>query len=285
MGECGLGWWFLATKGVSMTDEVKPESAWNRSFGLIEGERRFWQIGPFQLWATALPSEIRLALARGDDPLETTLAIEGPNTCRDVPEETDVRRFGFRLPPDSLELVPALADRPVVVSPEAPLMLPPDEEVTVFVSTPLWVRVVAGDRESVLLDEPTHRPSDSWFGPSTMEGELCYASRTNARMNLENLPVRPHRAISVVRVKNGSTTDLNIEKLRLPTPQMSVFVTAKGRYWTEGVTLERHEKDEPAAVRFDQGPPDEAPDATLAAVPRSPSQRGLLTRTFAGILQ
>ncbi len=140
-------------------------------------------------------------------------------------------------------------------------------------------------RRRFLLDVPTHRPSDSWFGPSTMEGELCYGSRTNARLNLENLPVRPHRAISVVRVKNGSTKDLNIEKLKLPTPQMSVFVTAEGHYWTEGVTLERREDDEPAAVRFDQGPPQEASDATLASAPRSPSQRGLLTRAFAGILQ
>ena len=268
-----------------MTKKPTSSSGWNRSFELTENHRRFWQIGPFQLWAAALPSELRLAFARGEDPLETTLAFEGPGQCRDVREGAEVRRFGFRHPPSSLELVPALADRPVVVNPEEPLMLPPDEEITVFVSTPMWIRVVAGDAASVLLDVPTHRPSDSWFGPSTIEGELCFASRTTARMNLENLPVRPHRAISVVRVKNGSAADLNIEKMKLPTPQMSVFVTAKGRYWTEGVTLERHGENEPAAVRFDQGPPDEAPDATLAAAPRSPSQRGLLTRAFAGILQ
>ena len=268
-----------------MTDEVKPESTWNRSFGIAEGDRRFWQVGPFRLWAWVLPSELRLSFARGDDPLEATLAIEGPGRCRDIPEGAEIRRFGFRRPPSTLELVPALADRPVVVSPEEPLMLPPGEEVTVFVSTPLWVKVVAGAAASVLLDVPTHRPSDSWFGPSTMEGELCYGSRSNARLNLENLPVRPHRAISVVRVKNGSTKDLNIEKLKLPTPQMSVFVTEMGRYWTEDVTLERREDDEPVAVRFGQGPPDEASDATLAAEPRSPSQRGMLTRAFAGVLR
>jgi len=268
-----------------MTERQPSAIGWNRSFELAETDQRFWQIGPFQLWAAVYPSELRLAYARGEDPLETTLAIERPGQCRDVLDEAEVQRFGFRHPPNSLELVPAVADRPVVVSPEEPLMLPPGEEITVFVSTPMWVRVVAGDAGPVLLDVPTIRPTDSWFGPSTMEGELCYASRTSARMNLENLPVRPHRAISVVRVKNGSMTDLNIEKMKLPTPQMSVFVTAKGRYWTEGVTLERHGENEPAAVRFDQGPPDEAPDATLAAAPRSPSQRGLLTRAFAGILQ
>lgn len=267
-----------------MSQKPTTEKGWNRKFALSESDRRFWQIGPFQLWATAFVSEIRLAFNREDDPLETTIAVEGPEKCRDVPQGTDVRRFGFRQPPDSLELVPALADRPVVVSPEEPLMLPSHEEVTVFVSTPLWIKVVAGDAVSALLDEPTQRPSDSWFGPSTMEGELCYAVRTNARMNLGNLPVRPHRAISVVRVRNDSAMDLKIEKLRLPTPQMSVFVTAEGHYWTEGVTLERREDDEPAAVRFDQGPPREASDATLASAPRSPSQRGLLTRAFAGIL-
>lgn len=268
-----------------MTDEVKTQSTWNRSFGLAEGDRRFWQVGPFRLWARVLPSELRLSFARGNDPLEATLAAEESGRCRDIPEGAEIRRFGFRRPPSSLELVPALADRPVVVSPEEPLMLPPDEEITFFVSTPLWVKVIAGPAESVVLDEPSHRPSDSWFGGSTMEGELCYGSRTNARMNLENLPVRPHRAVSVVRVMNGSRTELKIEKLKLPTPQMSVFMTAEGQFWTEGVTLEPNEEDQPVAVRFGQGPPTEAPEATLVAEPRSPSQRGVLTRAFASILQ
>jgi len=268
-----------------MIEKLTSPARWNRRFALSERDRRFWQIGPFQLWATAYPFELRLAVAQGDDPLETTLAVGSPGRGREISEKASVRRFAFRQSIDSIELVPALADRPIVVSPEEPLMLPPDEEVTVLVSTPLWVKVIAGAAASVLLDVPTHRPSDSWFGPSTMEGELCYGSRTNARLNLENIPVRPHRAISVVRVRNGSTKDLHIEKLKLPTPQMSVFVTAKGRYWTEGVTLERREDDEPAAVRFGQGPPDEASDATLAAEPRSPSQRGMLTRAFAGILR
>jgi len=57
-----------------------------------------------------------------------------------------------------------------------------------------------------------------------------------------------------------------------------MFITAKGDYWTDGLTLECHEDDAPAAVRFGQGPPNEAPDATLAAEPRSPSQRRVLTR-------
>jgi hypothetical protein len=80
--------------------------------------------------------------------------------------------------------------------------------------------VIPGVSSAAIFDQPTHRPSDTWFGPTTMTGELCYAIRTSVRLNLENLPARPGRAISVVQVKNQSRTDLKVEKPRVPSDRV-----------------------------------------------------------------
>jgi hypothetical protein len=268
-----------------MTGELTEAVVWNLAYPIADGEPSFWQIGPLQLWACRLPGELRLASKRGEDSLDETLIIEVPSDIYEPPEGAKVRRISFQQPPDTLELAPALADRPVVVSCEDPLIVPPAEETTLFISMPLWVRVTHGGSSATLLDLPTHRPSDTWFGPTTMTGELCYATRTCVRLNLESLPARPGRSISVVQVKNQARTELKLDKLRLPALEMSIYVTDNGRFWTDSVTLERQEDGENAAARLSKGPPWQAPDARLAAGPRSASSGGLLTRTFGSLLR
>jgi hypothetical protein len=268
-----------------MTEELTRAITWNRSYPIAAGEPSFWQIGPLQLWACRLPGELRLASKQGEDSLDETLIIEVPSDHCEPPEGAKVRRIGFQQPPDTLELVPALADRPVVVSCEDPLIVPPEEETTLFISTPLWLMVIPGGSSAALLDQSTHRPSDTWFGPTTMTGELCYATRTCLRIKLENLPARPGRAISVVQVKNQARTDLKLEKLRLPALEMATYVTGDGHFWTDSVTLERQEDGESATARLSKGPPWQAPDAKLAAGPREASTGGLLTRAFGSLLR
>lgn len=268
-----------------MTEELTRAIVWNRSYPIADGKPSFWQIGPLQLWSCRLTGELRLASNREEDSIDETLIIEVPSDRCEPPEGAKVRRISFQQPPDSLELVPALADRPLVVGAEDLLIIPPQEETTLFVSTPLWVRVVAGGASAALLDQPTHRPSDTWFGPSTMTGELCYATRTCMQMNLEKLPARPGRAISVVQVKNQAKSDLKLEKLRLPALEMSTYVTEDGHFWTDSVTLERQEDGESATARLSKGPPWQAPYAKLAAEPRSASSGGLLTRAFGSLLR
>jgi hypothetical protein len=172
-----------------------------------------------------------------------------------------------------------------VVSPQEPLFVPPDEKVAVFISTPVWVEVALGDASPSVLDEPTQRPTDTWFGPSPMSGELCYATRTAARMNLENVSVKAHRAISVVEIKNRSKSILSVEKIKIPMMHQSLYATASGALWTESVTLDHQEEEALAAVRLGKGPPETAPDARLVRGPRTPAATGLLTRAFGGLIR
>lgn len=241
------------------------------------------RIGPSALWLQRTPMEWRVAVVTGadggDDPGEILPSADPP------PEEATIHRFGFASSPQRLRLDPRLPDRAVVISPADPFLLPPQEEAQLYVSLPVWVAIGQEGRQTTLFEVPVQRPSDTWFGPSTRVGELCYAIRTRARTRLEEVSNHRHRVVSVVRIVNRARTLLPVERLRLPAPQMSLYADPDGQLWTEGVTLIRSEDDELARVELGGGPPDASRAGTLLAGPRLSSDRGLLERTFGGLIR
>lgn len=181
---------------------------------------------------------------------------------------------------DRLRLYPALADRPVIIRSASPLLLPAGEQVTLYVSSPIWVRLEVGESSRLLLDIPAMRPSDTWFGPSTREGELCYAARTLGRLRLTDLPRRAHRAITPLVIRNQSDSDLAFEKVSLPAPHLSLFTTAEGFLWTQQVTMERIDADEPETLRIGDGAASEAKGGTLLTRAREEPDERILKKAW-----
>ncbi|MCC5860712.1 MAG: hypothetical protein JJT93_02235 [Gammaproteobacteria bacterium] len=199
-------------------------------------------------------------------------------TC--VPEAGAGERFIVDVG-ERVELVPLLADRPVVIRPRTPLFLLPGAETTMYLSTPLYLRIQVGEKAPVVLRElPMLRLSDTWFGPSTREGELCYAGKTHARHTLDELPRRVHRAITAVRIANHAPSTLPLERLSLPVPLLSVFGGVDGRLWTQGVSLQRGSDSDLAALKIDEKPPGDAGSVTRLAGPRQLPARGGVVRAF-----
>lgn len=250
-----------------------------------EGEAAYWRIGPLNLWASHSRNEWSLASGREGDPMQDSLVCEIPST-RAWPETSEsALRFGFRQTLDALLLEPVLADRPIVINPATPFSLPPGEELTLYISTSLWVRLQTGKPRVELVELPTHRPSDTWFGPSTLEGELCYAGKTSARHQLENVPIRHHRAISALRVRNRARTPLTVERLKLPLPNMSLFESVDGQLWTETVTWHREQDGEMAQLELGSRPPVRVTEARLLTGRRVEPAGGSLIRAFGGLIR
>jgi hypothetical protein len=117
-------------------------------------------------------------------------------------EHLQISRYSVRQTESQVSLQPALADRPVVSRPEDPLYVPPGESVTLYLSTALWILIELAESDRLLQELPSFRMSDTWFGPSTVDGEFCYATRTAGRVRLENVPRRYHRAVTPLRIRN-----------------------------------------------------------------------------------
>lgn len=263
---------------------VASRTSWWGRFQLEKGELGHWRIGSLDLWVRRTPLDWRYGARRSEDYLEDTLEIQvpapEPPSAGDLPDE--LARFGYTHTDATIELVPALADRPVVARPAVPFSVPPGQRVELYVSTPLWVRLRTGGVD--LVEIPCSRPSDTWFGSNT-RGVLSYATRTHLRRSLDELPLRPQRAVSCLTVENVSGSILALERLSLPVPQLSLFASPAGTLWTEHVSVKKEDDDDLAEVSLDKGPPRVAGGGKVVAAPRAPQGRSFGSLVFGGLFE
>lgn len=270
-----------------MTENNQLRATWWDQYSLDDGQTALWEIGPLKLAIQRQPNEWQIAYEQSEvfDP-ESTKWTHNP-ASPDMSELNfkNTERYVTGQPGKTLWMMPALADRPIITRPVIPLYVPAGEKTTIFVSSPLWVLIEVGDPPVKLQEMPILRPSDTWFGPSTMEGELCYASRTYARMNLENIPTRAHRAITQIIIDNKAGTQLLVERLNLPVPYLSLFEASDGLLWTEVVTMIRTRDTGMATFQTGKRPPKEAPKAKLASEPREKPGQNMVIRAFGALFR
>lgn len=267
-----------------MEQKTVPTPWWGK-FSVALDTLTYWRIGPIEIWITRTAKEWRIGTRRHDELNDSSLVV---NSVEEVPPppstgDVDWRRIGFRKTTEAIELAPLLAPRPLVVQPETTFVLPQKEEATVYVSSPLWMQIGLGQPASNVMETVIFQPSDTWFGPSTMEGELCYASRTRARLRPEELDFLPHRALSAFFIRNRTTSKLKLNRLKVPMPNLSVYAAADARLWTEVVTLDRRQDGDLAELQLGKGPPREVGPAELLHGPRVKPEKGLLIRAFGGL--
>jgi len=268
-----------------------PGTPWWTTYTLEVGTGGRWRMGPTTLYLLHTRREWRVFHDATGDVLDATSTADVPLDAQSVLDATGadadadpsdspftVTRHGVQSTGTSVEFRPALADRPVVVRPEHALSVPAGEAITLYVSTPLCVQIHLG--ETTLQDVSTQRLSDTWFGPSTREGELCYAAKTAGRLELENLLKRKHRAITPVRVHNRGTDALPVERVQVPTPYLQLYEAPSGFLWTQMLTMTREKGDAGAPVEIADGPPEDVPDATPRSEPRQKLRSNLVVSTF-----
>ena len=262
-----------------MSADIEPPfPPWWGEFTLQEGECGLWQVGPMSLWGQRLAGEWRVANSTAGDLFDTLVSLQIP--CEAMGEAVP-SRFSFRDPGETITVLPLLADRPVISRPERPLFIPPGEEVTLYVSSPLWLKLEAGVPRQTLQELPIFRPSDTWFGPLTREGGLCYASSTMALTDTRDFPHSPHRAVTPVRVRNRAAQSLTLERLNLPVPFLTLYRAENGTLWTQRVTLDREEeKGELAQLQLDTTAPVEAGESERLAAPRQASEKNMVIQAF-----
>jgi hypothetical protein len=266
------------------TPTVTP-ATWYGDYVMELDRTGHWQVGPLNFWLTPSGQEWRFAWLEAEDtPAPALIRDFGPGSSEPEAAEANASRLGLRQTAGHLRLSPLTADRSVVVKTVTPFLLPPRQELTLYISSVAWLKVEVGDPAQTFLEIPLHRPSDTWFGSSTGDGEMCYALRTNARLHPENLLQPPHRVLSALRVRNLAPTNLKIDKVLLPMPHMSLFAGADGQLWTEEVTFEHTEGRHDSPLDLSAAPPELAGPCHRLGGPRVRPVKGLLTRAFGGLL-
>ncbi len=159
-------------------------------------------------------------------------------------DKENQQRFVFESLPQAMMLQPALADRPVVCRPELSVTLLPFQEVTLFVCLPLWIKLGTSESDDILLDIPTVRVCDSWFGPNTREGVISYASQVSEQLDVSPIANNRARAAIEVRIQNQSDQKLTLDKISVPAPNLNLYADQQGQLWTPRVTLVRRDNED-----------------------------------------
>lgn len=241
-----------------------------------------WCIGPLRLAVHHGVHEWRVSYQWLDLP-DGVMDCSVAEVAGEPPVYDQQERYIFHTPGATLHLRPKLADRPVISRPVTPFHLLAGEETTLFVSSPVWLHLEAGEPGRDLTEIAIQRPSDTWFGPSTREGQLCYDSRTSGRLHLTEISQRPHRAVTRVVIRNDGVDALLLERLSLPVPYLSVYEANDGLLWTTPVTMVREASGEMGMVKIHQRPPQEASGARPLSLPRERPEQGSLVRALSAL--
>ena len=223
----------MSTQKTASGESTPPR--WIGEHAVPQGQALTVQLGPLTLCLAHLEQQWCIMAQAGDDALDDRASYCDLGPVEEPPADAEVHRFATQATGEKIRLRPVLADRSVVARPKTPVTVPAEDEVTLFVSTPIWVSIELIDPDRWLAEVPTSRPSDTWMGPNTRSGSAAYASRTAARLLLENVPLRAHRAVTRVRVKNLASEALQLERLSVPAPALKLFLDEAGHLWTQPV--------------------------------------------------
>lgn len=246
---------------------------WN-AYNIKENVCYYWKIGLCKIWIQNIADEWLVAIERISEEEDTIIAQHG-----EKPENLTWNRYIYKSELNIIRFVPCLPDRPIVVDPELPIRILPDNSALFFVSIPSWIRIFTGTQGKImLLEVPAEVLSNTWFG-DPMEGELCYSFKTLARRSLKDINPRPHRIYCPVNVYNGATVPLEFQKLCIHVENLRVY-KGKELLLTNEIDIIFLGDDQPSQIKLSGRKPSIDKDCKLICEARMPSKGSLLKRSF-----
>lgn len=261
------------------TQRTMQDGQWATPYTLEPGQTQYHELSHTRVWVTLLEQEWQIRYQRMPEEEDRERWLQGVIGASPDPD-LSVQRFVRPDDGNEVEYLPAMSSLATVIRPFQPLTIPADSECMIYVGTLLWMRILAGSRKTHLMELPLADPSLTWVGRTTMEGELCYAAATFARLVLDAVPKRPWRAVTPVRIVNQRHEPLLLERFNLPTPLLSLHRNDKGQLWTPGVTVTCETDMSSARLKIDQQLISAAGRCTLVAPAREQSARGGLVRAY-----
>lgn len=183
----------------------------------------------------------------------------------------------FSAPVNSLTVQPRLANRAIIARPNRPLYLPAGQGIRMFIGSPIWLNFQQDENQ--LIELPVAQLSDTWFGPNTRQGELCYASETHARFSLEGVKTNPWKALTSVHLMNSGEDGMQIERVNIPVPNLSLY-QSDSQYWTSAVRVTRTSAADTGEVKVSGKPPADALNPIKIADPREKLDGGVVKRAM-----
>lgn len=236
-----------------------------------KGETQFYELGDLRLWLKYKDEEIWIGHRYAGQDAEDNFS-EVP------PEDLEWARWAPKEITDSVKLMPAFPDLPLVINSEFPLRVTPGASIQIFTRIPVWIRISIGKKDTVLTELPAIKLSRTWFG-TPMEGELCYWATTKARRSLSNVERKPYLVSCPIQITNKTEEDLDFEKFCFRVERLKIF-SYEEELWSDETRIVYQGEEQNSDINMSGRLPKGMENARLISPPRKPMQRSLATRTF-----
>lgn len=259
----------MPTAPISALSPISDLQWWGeQSFAI--GQSRRWQLGALWVSITRDLYEWRLEYHRAKRVGDYNLLWRVLDEDEPLPQPVKLERYLFAQTESTLNLLPRLADRSMVVKPINPIFIPAGQQGQLYVSTPLWLTAVPTGQSDPLFDLPIIRPNDTWFGPDTLKGEICYATPVFGRTQLAHLPVSGLWAVTPIHFHNRSSRQLQLDRMNLPVDALPLFQSLDhGQLWTSEIEVIQESHTRPPKVRIHQHTPQPAGRVRFINPPRN----------------
>ncbi|MBN2534139.1 MAG: hypothetical protein JXB88_14715 [Spirochaetales bacterium] len=206
-----------------------------QTYSINENTLYCLKMGFLTIWIKQVEQDLYIAWKRYDDEQDISkLAIceSGPDS-----QELSWSRWIFHSRSPSLFIKPCLPDRPLIIKPEIPIIIPRGNGGSFFINVPVWIQIGVNEETPLVLNEiPIYILSNSWFG-DTISGELCYSKNSLIRKNYLDLEDKSWNAVCAIQMKNNSKSELSFDRFCLHTENLTLYAGEK-RLWTSQVKIE-----------------------------------------------
>jgi hypothetical protein len=254
---------------------------WN-SVDIEAGRCVSWRLGRLSLWIERYEQAWHVLSRYEDAPAHAEPAF----SCDDragKPLSSEWKHYlvkaGNRASP-----VPAMMDRPLIVRPDRSLTLLPGEGALLFISIPVWFRMLVGDFAGApeggraLFEYPAIPMASAWFG-DPISGELCYFSESRLYPEFETIPFSAYHAVCPLRVSNESDKELEFDRICIHTEFLGIYRGAE-RLWTNEVTVVFKGPEHPTQMQLSKEAPNISGESRLLSGPRQAHESRYFKRTF-----
>lgn len=252
--------------------KIVDKDKWWGKFQFAINDSMYWRIGERSIIVKRSQREWTIWNKQTDAELKMPIKV-GKTSSDEQLLDDDCSRYILAATNEVLEIEPSLADRAMIVKPAIPLIVSPNEQIEMFVSTPLWLTVLIPSKDKPIADIPFWRPSDSWFGPSTQTGDLCYSKYTDAKLDESLLELRAYRATTKVMLTNELEEPLVLERLNLPVPALKLYVDKSNRFWSDEVSILQTEEHGKSVSRVKHFAPKNSTGLLLVSESRELSKK------------
>lgn len=201
-----------------------------REFCLDKSQTLVAKIGCLRLWVRRVETEILIGQF-----LDIEVDEEFTITNDEIPEKAKVTRWAWKNPTFTLSIDPVLQEKDLVFRPTRPISIASKDRVDFYVSPCVRLKI-SFDKKFV-----THLPiieySETWFGKDPTMGDLCYAVKTRATTNPENIIKKRYRFLCHLSIMNESDAPITIDKVKVLTEFIRLYKDQDGYVFSDELLL------------------------------------------------